>query len=245
MITSTACGRLTSNPSPSPQTGSGAVQGGALDGSMAKGVTMSESGVSRAALVVSVIALLASGASIWIQQRDSQTQTAALVAARQQFADSGAKFNADGRLKILDGNAGEWLDDVEKGANAEYESTSAPKTVWAIVTVTNIGRTDGAIAGVGVKTSESASIEVVPNCEGPNEKTEACRLPAAVNVGQSLKLYIPLGNALQSLTCNKYVEQQGVVITIKESAGQSVVSRTGSGLALAGFCASLPAAPSS
>jgi len=207
--------------------------------------------VAVVSFVVAVLALAVSAGALWYQHVDSQTQSSALraqadslVEARREFEASGPKFTASATLSVWDGKAAKWVGDVARGANATLDETSPPRSVWVIMTVTNTGRTAGAVSSLGIKIADAQSHSVTPWCSAPKDGVpiSACEMPLHLEPAQSVRIHLAVEDIQAALKCNDYIKNHGIVVALEGTSNQVADVASGSGVQLASFCAKLPGA---
>lgn len=197
--------------------------------------------VSVLALAISVGGVVTQRNELDTQRHALDTQRRALDETKREFADAGAKWDASGVLTIYQTDTQKWTN-VQTGKNADFSSSSAPNEPYAVLDVTNSGRTKGAIKATALVTSDTTEAEISPQCDAKGNLDD-CNLPKAVDVGQTIRLYVPLKTEVTELTCNKYVGSHGIRISIIDSSPNQTVVDTGAGLAISTFCSNLPQAP--
>lgn len=100
---------------------------------------------------------------------------------------------------------------------AAYDKVLSPNAAYAIVTLSNDGRTPGSVQTVGWAVSPTKIIAGQPRCERDGS-LRSCDLPMRVEVAEAVKMYVQIDNAaLAAMTCNGWVAEQGLVMVVNDS----------------------------
>lgn len=190
------------------------------------------------ALLGSVVAIALSGVGLYLQGRAVDAQEKALQEAVRQFELAGENLRVDPAVELYDQANSSWNQEDRSGTLLTFEEFSAQE-VYLELTITNLGRSDGAIDSAGVMVGEGRyepSGRVLCNSTDGDTQMDACLFPMRIEPQARVTVYVRLDSFQESMTCNPYVESHGVITAVRQVSGTTVSGRTNARVPFANDC---------
>jgi type II secretory pathway pseudopilin PulG len=193
------------------------------------------------ALVVSVVSLGLTGYVSFFQldaQRDAvELQGRELDQAQRQFDQMVGRLEVTATVDMKRPETEEWLPGPRSGERMPYDAFA--NELYAFLKVSNTGQAPVSVDGTGIVMNgddsqlQRGSVWCAPAEE---DAVSTCAFPVEIAPQQAYEVLFRIDGLRSGLTCNPYVEDNGLVAAVKTLGGDLVLHETGVKVPMSNDC---------